>query len=417
MIMRRAALLTLAFMWAACSSRPTPMADAARVRNQPPVSCTQDDFNRCPPLASQVCESGAEAVIDYSADCCPHFSCQPLCVSPLPCPLNPAPTCPPGTQLWIGTGLEDCCPAYRCEPDSLCDPTSTDFANTEAQARGGCAAALPYCGAGVQPAYIGDGADCCPIYQCPCDMGPGVPGQMNGDGTDPSTGTPKNEGYCGCTYPVCRTQEEMVCTSTGGPCPTCTCALAQANCVTDADCPPDWRCDSAGALSPPPCDPTGAEPCSGAAQGGVCVAPVVAGCSADTECPSGQRCDVACGSWDAVGTCQAYYGQCMPLMTCIEPAAAADCPAPPSMPCADPVQTLDPTTCCPIYQCPGQCMVDAGAPCPLAQCYCGVQVGLDANCCPLMACPPVTPPAACPALCGPGGACDAGQSCVDGFCL
>ena len=74
--------------------------------------------------------------------------------------MTPAPACPAGTKLWIGTAVEDCCPAYRCEPDgTTCDPTRHDTV--------ACTLALPYCGPNVEPVVVGQTADCCPIYQCP----------------------------------------------------------------------------------------------------------------------------------------------------------------------------------------------------------------------------------------------------------
>ena len=81
--------------------------------------------------------------------------------------MTPAPICPAGTKLWIGTAIEDCCPAYRCEPDGDCDPAKEmcgcDATNVA------CTLALPYCGPDVMPIVVGKTSDCCPIYQCPCD--------------------------------------------------------------------------------------------------------------------------------------------------------------------------------------------------------------------------------------------------------
>jgi hypothetical protein len=122
-------------------------------------------------------------------------------------------------------------------------------------------------------------------------------------------------------------------------------------------------------------------------------------CAADGSC-SGQTCT----------------GQCVPQSTCNDLTDLSGCPAPPAMPCANPTQVgNDPTTCCPIYQCP-TCAA-TGAACPIAECYCGVQTGTDANCCPIIACPNVTAPAACPAACRADADCPAGETCGGGVCF
>ena len=91
----------------------------ARLRNDLPAVCTAEQIRACPAAEVTRCPGGQEPVIDYSSDCCAHFTCQPLCSSPnqRTCPMTPAPACPARTKLWIGTAIEDCCPAYRCEPD------------------------------------------------------------------------------------------------------------------------------------------------------------------------------------------------------------------------------------------------------------------------------------------------------------
>ena len=44
-----------------------------------PALCTADQVKACPAVNVTRCPDGQEPVIDYSADCCPHFTCQPLC--------------------------------------------------------------------------------------------------------------------------------------------------------------------------------------------------------------------------------------------------------------------------------------------------------------------------------------------------
>ncbi|HEY3352992.1 MAG TPA: hypothetical protein VGQ83_07065 [Polyangia bacterium] len=428
--MRTLALVAVIASVCACSSRPTPNDQQARVRNQPPSSCTQADFNRCAAPAIAPCADGSEPVIDYGADCCAIYSCQPACAAPQACPMQPAPNCG-GAQLQVGTSLSDCCPVYRCNG-------GCKAANFDEAARTACPAAVPYCGAGIQPIVIGETGDCCPVYQCPpCSLAPPDAGAA----PDPMSPAGEAAAYCGCSYPVCKTGEQLVCTGSGQCGAPCACQPVAANCTTDADCGANMYCDTASRdLTPPGCDPaSGACPGTG---GGVCVAVVQAGCRADTECPGGQRCDLTCyGSGcaptstagvqccdpatdatctcDANGTCtsQACTGLCVPASTCTMPAPAAACPAP-AMPCADPVVvSLDPTTCCPIYQCPSNCAVrNGGTTCAVPGCYCGVQVGLDADCCPIIECPAIPPSGQCPAPCGTDAACAAGQTCVAGFC-
>ena len=142
----------------------------ARLRNNLPAACTAEQAEACPAVERHAVPAGQEPVIDYSADCCAHFTCQPLCsaAQQRTCPMTPAPICPAGTKLWIGTAIEDCCPAYRCEPDgTTCDP-ATEMCGCDAT-NVACTLALPYCGPNVQPIVVGQTADCCPIYQCPCD--------------------------------------------------------------------------------------------------------------------------------------------------------------------------------------------------------------------------------------------------------
>ena len=163
---------------AGCGSSLTPDDVVARLRNSPPPICTAEKQAACPAVNVTSCPPGQEAVIDYSADCCQHFTCQPLCsaASSRTCPMTPAPICPAGTKIWIGTAIEDCCPAYRCQPDgSTCDPMKEkcgcDATNVA------CTLALPYCGPNVMPTVVGQTADCCPVYQCPCDKADGSDGE------------------------------------------------------------------------------------------------------------------------------------------------------------------------------------------------------------------------------------------------
>jgi len=189
-----------------CGSSSLDPNVQARLRNDLPSACTADQIMACPALTVAHCANGQEPVIDYSSDCCPHFTCQPLCQSAqTTCARTPAPVCPAGTKLWIGTAVEDCCPAYRCEPDgTTCDPTRHDAV--------ACTLALPYCGPNVQPVVVGQTADCCPIYQCPCVTAVDATGAPN---------TSTNNGYCGCTTPNCKAGEQIVCDKKdvcGGPC-------------------------------------------------------------------------------------------------------------------------------------------------------------------------------------------------------
>jgi hypothetical protein len=428
----------------ACGGREPVNQQQARVRNQPPATCTQDDFNRCAPLAIVACAAGEEPVIDYSSDCCGHFSCQRACAPEAACPGWPAPSCPPGTTLDILTA-NDCCPAYRCNPTTQCDSTNA-----------ACPLAYPYCGDGVQPIIVGNTDSCCPIYQCPCaydvaDGGvvlPGDPPPVDG-GPAPVPAPAPDPTYCGCTYPVCAPGEQLECRGANICGYPCECVALTANCMSDAECGPNMKCDTSRCLPPVGCDPSSGQACP-AVCGGVCVGYVQDGCKADSECPSGQRCQLECMGWGCVpgqtpdggtgsgcacpagdftctcapdGSCsgQSCTGWCMPLSVCDAPLPPAACPPPPPMPCDAPtVVGTDPTTCCPIYECT-QCIpqgVPTGTPvlCPVGGCYCGVQVGTDANCCPVIACPDVTPPTPCPGTCSADSDCAAGEACVNGMC-
>ena len=429
-----AALLSLAMLAAACDTRETTGEQQTRVRNQPPANCTPEDFNNCPALEVEPCADGSEPVIDYSSDCCPHFSCQPICVAAQECPMGPAPYCPPGTSLWIGTALEDCCPAYRCEPGTECDATRGEA----------CPVGFPYCGDGVQPIEVGKTADCCPIFQCPCDV------PVAGGGSPDEPAPPRSDpGLCGCTYPVCYPGEELQCLGENQCGYPCECVPVGANCMTDADCRPYdcgdpttdcgvqvW-CDTSMCLPPPGCDPATGMECPPVC-GGICVGNTTVGCKADAECPTGQRCDMMCAGWacgydpsnpdpyctcppdlgtctcDSSGNCygEECSGQCVPSGVCGGTCAAPRCP--------DPIEVGVDECGCPVFECTTCTVPQGGNECPLVGCYCAQQVGFDANCCPIVYCPPVTPPEACPTepapVCGADGDCPPGSVCVNGIC-
>jgi len=414
----------------------------ARLRNQLPSACTADQIKACPAVDVSQCPGGQEPVIDYSADCCPHFTCQPVCSSSqqTTCPMTPAPVCPAGTKLWIGTAVEDCCPAYRCEPDGMtCDPTRHDGV--------ACTLAIPYCGPNVMPVVVGQTSDCCPIYQCPCDKT-----------LDPATGTMVDPKSCGCTTPVCKAGEEVVCVGQdvcGGP---CTCQPARGTCTTDASCGTGERCDTSTCRLPPApatampnaptcdvakcgpqlglpntmCDdgtvagPTGR--CLLNADGscgweviqcptmgcyGVCVPNIQAGCQVDTDCPTGQVCQVSCGGWgcSAGGTTTGGTGTGSTGMDggsgtgtpSPTPAADGGTSVPPTPPCAcptsDPSCQCDANGNCSGQTCAGQCVPakptcdPSGVLCPaiVVACPDGSTPILDGTnpmtCCPTYHCP------------------------------
>jgi hypothetical protein len=381
------------FALAACDSGSSlDPAVEARLRNKLPVACTADQIRACPALDVTRCPAGQEPVIDYSSDCCAHFTCQPLCSAQRTCPMTPAPVCPPRTKLWIGTAIEDCCPAYRCEPDpDMCDPARGDKCGCDAT-NAACTLALPYCGPNVQPIVVGQTADCCPIYQCPCAMP-----------VDPTTGgTPPpamDSRYCGCTTPNCRAGEEVVCEGKdvcGGP---CTCQPARGICKDDSNCGADQKCDLSACRLPPMttatdpgrgmCDPVKCGPqlglpnsicpdgstsgptglCLLNADGtcgwevrecpptgcyGICVpnAPQN-GCQVDRDCPMGQACDVQCREWACIpgGT-----GTGTPTT---DPATGAMTPpVPPSCACdlTDNTCSCDASGACKGRTCVGQCV-------------------------------------------------------------
>jgi hypothetical protein len=381
---------SLVLVLSACSTRETTNSNQARVRNQPPAQCTEADFAACPALVVASCPDGQEPVIDYSSDCCPHFSCQTECTAAVPCPLSPAPVCPPGTTLVITTAT-DCCPAYRCEPGVNC----------EAADPAACPLAMPWCGDGIEPQIVGTTDGCCPIFQCPCDYADG------GVRSDPTT--------CGCTYPACAPGEQLECLG-GNICGyPCVCRPAAANCQSDADCGPDLKCDLSYCLPSPGCDPTDPNGVCDASCYGICVGYVQNGCRADSECPMGQRCDVQCMGWGCApaspdgggggctcpagdwtctcqpdGSCsgQQCAGMCVPVSQCDGTVHPTDCRP---IDCVDPNTTpiqvgFDPTTCCPIWDCQQAC-VPKGVPCAMPDCPNPVTIGIDQNCCPTFCCP------------------------------
>lgn len=392
----RTNLILSALFLVACSSEPGTGQDA-RARNQPPLTCSATDFEACPPVERLECPAGTEPVIDYASDCCAHFSCQPVCVAAGVCDVGPAPVCPPGTDLWIGTAIEDCCPAYRCEA-AECDG-SVPVA---------CPLGMPYCGEGIMPVDVGMTKDCCPIYQCPCVEQP-----VRSDGST-EVGSPIADPYCGCTYPTCGFDEQLVCLGENICGYPCECQKISGNCMSDLECGAEARCDMSYCLPSPGCDPATGVACPAVCYGQCVPTGTTEGCRADSECPAGQVCQVQCMGWgcapssggsDPSCTCPEgdYSCTCTPDGGCSGSSCTGVCsPAPkdcttmfapevcpvPEMPCADAVVVgTDPYNCCPIYQCP-RCDSTMGMPCAMPDCEGAVQVGTDPNtCCPLICCP------------------------------
>jgi hypothetical protein len=436
---------------AGCGTSIDPGDIAARLRNSPPPTCTAEKQAACPAVAVASCPAGQEPVIDYSADCCGHFTCQPLCSSAnRMCPMTPAPICPASTKLWIGTAIEDCCPAYRCQPDgSGCDPEKGEMCACDAT-NAACTLALPYCGPNVMPIIVGNTGDCCPIYQCPCD-------RMT-DGTVPPDAAAK----CGCTYPNCQAGEELVCAGQDNCMGPCTCRPARGVCKDDSSCGAGEKCDvSACRLPPmtttatdlmrPECDPLKCGPQLGMPVGmcpgggvsgptgrcllnadgtcgwevlecppapgcyGICVPNVPqTGCQANTDCPMGQTCDVACREWSCT---PGGMGIGTPTTTTTDPMTGMTVPPLPPGGCAcdlnDTSCVCDASGACKGRTCVGQCVpqkptCDPSRPiaCPLTAQLCPngqppVKTGVNPDtCCPTYTCsvcmrsmdPSVTPP-------------------------
>jgi hypothetical protein len=422
----------------------------ARLRNTLPSACTAEQIKACPAVDVTRCPGGEEPVIDYSSDCCPHFTCQPLCSSPQQstCPMTPAPACPAGTKLWIGTAVEDCCPAYRCQPDgTTCDPTRHDAT--------ACTLALPYCGPNVMPVVVGETPDCCPVYQCPCSTV-----------KDPTTGLATSSPACGCTTPSCMPGQEVVCfgkDACGGP---CECQTAHGNCMTDADCSSDARCDVSSCRLPPvagtnmvpTCDPAKCGPALGIATivcsdginkagptgrcllnadgncswevtscpndgcYGACVPNIQTGCKTDTDCPTGQACDVTCSGWGCgptMGGGTSTGGTNMPVP---DPSTGMSVPPTPACACptSDPSCVCDANGNCKGQTCSGQCVpakttCDPNKPvaCPTFAPVCPdgatpISVGVDPmSCCPTYKCPTCVPAATTNGTMSGGTACPA----------
>jgi len=439
------------FAIGACSSPNTldPQVEA-RLRNDLPTVCTAAQIAACPAIDVTRCPVGQEPVIDYSSDCCAHFTCQPLCSSAQQrsCPMTPAPVCPGGTKLWIGTAVEDCCPAYRCEPDgSTCDPATQKCACDRTNVA--CTLALPYCGPNVMPIVVGQTADCCPVYQCPC----GTP-MTTADGTPP----PVDPTFCGCTFPNCQAGEELVCEgkdSCKGP---CYCKPARGTCRADAECGADQKCDVSACRLPPTttadparmeceaakCGPAlglPSEMCSDGSIGGstgrcvfnadgtcgwevrkcppppdacygICVPNLPQqGCQIDSDCPMGQQCNVQCREW-----------ACMPGGTGMGTPTTTTDPAkgttPPAAACAcdatDNSCVCDASGACKGRVCIGQCApkqptCEKPIACPTFAPVCPngqmpIPTGVDPNtCCETYTCPvcdlkATTSPSICPAI-------------------
>jgi hypothetical protein len=442
---------------AGCGGAVDPGDVIARLRNSPPVACTAAQQAACPAVRVTSCPAGQEPVIDYSSDCCQHFTCQPICsAAARSCPMTPAPTCPPRTQLWIGTAIEDCCPAYRCQPDgSTCDPTREMCGCDATNAR--CTLSLPYCGDGVRAIVVGNTADCCPIYQCPCDTA------VDANGTVP----PEAIAKCGCTFPNCQAGEQIHCAGLDHCMGPCECRPARGICKDDSTCGPGEKCDLSSCRLPPDqpatttmvaeCDPARCGPRPGAPVGmcpdgsgisgptgrcllnadgacaweirecpapgcyGICVPNVPqTGCQADGDCPMGQKCDVQCREW---GCTPGSMGTGTPTTTTTDPATGMTVPPLPPGMCAcdlnDTSCTCDPATdTCKGRTCVGQCVpptptCDPMRPvaCPAIAQVCPngqmpVATGVDPNtCCPTYTCPVCSrstmmsdAPTACPAI-------------------
>jgi hypothetical protein len=432
-----------------CSGSSTldPNVDA-RLRNDLPGVCTAAQIQACPAVEVTHCPNGQEPVIDYSSDCCAHFTCQPICqVANRSCLMTPAPVCPAGTKLWIGTAVEDCCPAYRCEPDgTTCDPTR--------HAAAACTLALPYCGPNLEPVVVGQTSDCCPIYQCPCVTTPIAT-------TDPTTGAPlpptMDVRYCGCTTPSCKAGEEVVCEGKDACMGPCSCQPARGICTNDANCAADERCDVSSCRLPPvpadmnaaTCDPAKCGPqlgiatvmCSDGSIGGstgrcllnangscgweirscpadcygICVPNIQSGCRASTDCPTGQTCEVSCAGWGCATGGMTTTGTTMDPSTgtSVPPGSTCTCPA------SDPSCVCDANGNCKGQQCVGRCVpeqpkCDPNKPvaCPTFAPVCPngvmpVPNGVDPmTCCQTYTCPVCDPRAAtstgassvCPAI-------------------
>jgi len=426
---------------AGCGSSLDPGDIAARLRNSPPPTCTAERQAACPPVAVASCPAGQEPVIDYSADCCGHFTCQPLCSSAnRSCPMTPAPICPAKTKLWIGTAIEDCCPAYRCQPDgSACDPTK-EMCGCDAT-NAACTLALPYCGPNVTPIIVGNTSDCCPIYQCPCAR------IVDANGTVP----PEAVAKCGCTYPNCQAGEELVCAGQDNCMGPCSCRPARGICKDDTTCGAGEICDLSACRLPPmttptdparmECDPVNCGPKLGIASVvctdgsvagptgrcllnadgscgwetrecpptgcyGICVPNTPqTGCQVDSDCPMGQACDVQCREWSCAPGGMGSSGGGTPTTTTDPATGNLVPPTPPACGCdlTDNSCMCDASGACKGRTCVGQCVppkptCDPMKPvaCPTLAVLCPngqmpIPTGVDPNtCCQTYTCPVCT---------------------------
>lgn len=349
--MRYTASILAALLAVGCTTPVENKTTEARLRNSPPTTCTDDQMKACPAVAFEACADGSEPVIDYSSDCCAHFSCQKKCQSAAVCKDTPAPACPAGTKLWIGTAIEDCCPAYRCEPDGSVTCGGKEIV---------CTLALPYCGEGVEPVVVGQSADCCPIYQCPC--------MKNDDPTRPV------DANCGCTYPVCLPGYELVCKGDNICGYPCDCVQAHGMCASDADCSADARCDLTACLLPPVYDDTNAGPaeCPREKCGEVPPTRPPEVCADGSMAGFTGRCLV-----DSANGCSWEFTRCAVVTEC----PAEKCGPQLGMPtrlCEDGKTTAGPTGRCILSEAEGRCVWEISE-CPLPDCDpadCGPQLGM-----------------------------------------
>ncbi|HEY3451835.1 MAG TPA: hypothetical protein VGK67_36090 [Myxococcales bacterium] len=336
--MRYTVAILAALAAVGCTTPVENTTTQARLRNDPPATCSEAQMKACPAPAVEVCADGSEPVLDYASDCCAYFSCQKICQSAVVCEKTPAPACPAGTKLWVGTAT-DCCPAYRCNPDESSGCGGKQVA---------CALALPYCGPGVDPVEVGKTPDCCPIYQCPC--------LKSEDPTKPV------DANCGCTYPICKPGEEMVCKGANVCGYPCECFPAHGMCTADFDCSADARCDLSSCLLPPtyPVD-AGPAQCAPEKCGPMPMMPnVLCGDGKLMAGPTG-RCLV-----NPDGSCGWEIARCPVPMDCpVEKCGPAL--GMPSQLCPDGKNSAGPTGRCLLVEAEGRCVWEI-AQCPPPAC-------------------------------------------------
>ena len=202
---------------------------------RPPPACTAEQM-QAPARRSHVdpVPRGQEPVIDYSADCCAHFTCQPLSARRPVAHLSDdaGAICPAGTKLWIGTAIEDCCPglplpARRHRP-AIRRRRCAAATRPTPRARWRCRIAdRTSC-----RSSSGRRADCCPIYQCPCDEAD----RRRWRARHAAARRPR--ALCGCTYPNCQAGEELVCAGQDNCMGPCACRPARGICKDDSSAPP-----------------------------------------------------------------------------------------------------------------------------------------------------------------------------------